>query len=207
MNLLRSDESRRVFKLVKDDTSSLLWLRDAESCYTQRSAFEETLDMIDSTFDFDRELFGSKAYLVASRSNMRHALASKPATVTQDKSPSSGPSRAIVNHLDANNDDNDVDTIREGSARPRSPHGERRAPYEKHSQTSGKPEDNPLQHTKHEQHPTAIELTGSIVRTGLVTTGLASQYFREAPTVASSIDPSIRKELEAVRNRLRASGL
>lgn len=139
--------------------------------------------MIDSTFDFDCELFGSKAYLAASRSNMRHAIVSKPVTVTQNRLPSSYPPRAIINRLVANHDGNDADSTRAGPASPQSPRVEHRAFYEKHSPSSG----------KHKQHPTAIELTDSIVRTGLVTTGLASQYFREAPTVASSIDPSVWK--------------
>jgi hypothetical protein len=63
-----------MFNLVKDDTSSLLWLRDAESCGTYRSVVNENLELIDMMFDFDQEIFSSKVYRMATRSNMMQAL-------------------------------------------------------------------------------------------------------------------------------------
>lgn len=95
--MLQSKENRHLFNLVKDDTSSLLWLRDAESCGTDRSVVNEKLELIDTEFDFDREIFSSKVYQMAARSSMIPALlggqndgkpaASFPATVTDSNSP------------------------------------------------------------------------------------------------------------------------
>jgi hypothetical protein len=49
-------------------------LRDAESCGTYRSVVNESLELIDSIFDFDQEIFGSKVYRMATRSSMKQAL-------------------------------------------------------------------------------------------------------------------------------------
>ncbi|CAJ2505686.1 Uu.00g130800.m01.CDS01 [Anthostomella pinea] len=73
-DLLQSDESRRIFSQVKDDTSSLLWLRDSESSGTSRSAWTQDLSAIKTIFDFDREVFTSKVYRMATRSNMVNAI-------------------------------------------------------------------------------------------------------------------------------------
>ncbi|KAA6415288.1 MAG: guanine nucleotide-binding subunit alpha [Lasallia pustulata] len=116
-NILRSDESRRVFNLVKDDTSSLLWLRDAESSYSARSTVAENSELLDSTFDFDLELFRSKAYLVAMKSSMKHELA-RSTTAMQQEAHATGIITDTSDLIDSNNgdDDEDADTIREPPA-------------------------------------------------------------------------------------------
>ncbi|KAJ0120087.1 hypothetical protein J7T55_000940 [Diaporthe amygdali] len=67
-------ESRQVFERIKDETSSLLWLRDAESIQTYRSAGTQDLGTVNATFAFDSEIFNSRVYQVATRSNMIRAL-------------------------------------------------------------------------------------------------------------------------------------
>lgn len=54
--------------------SSLLWLRDDESCYTQRSHFSETSEFLDATFSFDKEVFKSRAYQASMPFNMKEAI-------------------------------------------------------------------------------------------------------------------------------------
>ena len=73
-NLLQSDENRKAVALVKDDTSSLLWLRDAESHASLRSISTRNSVMLDTVFDFDHEIFNSKVYNMAARSNMKRAV-------------------------------------------------------------------------------------------------------------------------------------
>ena len=101
--------------MVKDDTSSLLWLRDAESCYSERSAFEENSELLDTTFDFDQEVFKSKAYLEAMRSNMKHELASRTSPELRQRAYSSGIIMDTNDLLTIDNDadDEDAATIRE----------------------------------------------------------------------------------------------
>jgi hypothetical protein len=90
----------------------LLWLRDAESCGTYRSVVNENLKLIDTMFDFDREIFSSKVYRMATRSNMIQALldgksedgnptTSFPVTVTESDT-----------SVEADVDESDVQTIR-----------------------------------------------------------------------------------------------
>ena len=50
--------------------SSLLWLRDADSCYSRGSIASESSKLLDRIFDFDREIFTSRVYQGAMRSNM-----------------------------------------------------------------------------------------------------------------------------------------
>lgn len=55
--------------LVKDDTSSLLWLRDADSCLSGRqSMMSESSTTLEVSFEFDHEVFSSKAYQSVIRS-------------------------------------------------------------------------------------------------------------------------------------------
>ncbi|OTA57547.1 P-loop containing nucleoside triphosphate hydrolase protein [Hypoxylon sp. EC38] len=61
-NQLLSKESRDLFSRVKDDTSSLLWLKDSESIGTIRSNWTQDLTSLGTSFDFDGILFSSKAY-------------------------------------------------------------------------------------------------------------------------------------------------
>ena len=59
---------------MRDETSSLLWLRDDESHDTRRSTCTENSELLDSSFIFDREVFGSRPYLTAMKSNMKRVV-------------------------------------------------------------------------------------------------------------------------------------
>lgn len=59
---------------MQENTSSLLWLRDDESCYTQRSHFSETSEFLDATFSFDKEIFRSRPYQASMPFNMKEAI-------------------------------------------------------------------------------------------------------------------------------------
>ncbi|KAE8310023.1 G-protein alpha subunit-domain-containing protein [Aspergillus transmontanensis] len=71
---LQRSESRVVFNRIKDDTSSLLWLRDSDSEMTKKSTVAEDLSLIEARFAFDTDLFSSRVYCSAARSTMVHAL-------------------------------------------------------------------------------------------------------------------------------------
>ncbi|MCJ1388715.1 guanine nucleotide-binding protein subunit alpha [Xylographa bjoerkii] len=75
--LLQDNESRRLINLVKEDTSSMLWLGEIASSYTRNSTITHSSNLLDTIFDFDREIFNSKAYQVALRSNMKQVLSQK----------------------------------------------------------------------------------------------------------------------------------
>lgn len=96
-DILQRDESRRIVKLVEDDMSSLLWLRDENSRHSRISISTENSKMLDAEFDFDPEIFNSKAYQVAMRSNMRKALSKKKETMAQRKR---SPLSTLTNALD-----------------------------------------------------------------------------------------------------------
>ncbi|KAL8987446.1 MAG: hypothetical protein Q9177_003342 [Variospora cf. flavescens] len=72
--LLRRPENHEIICSVRDDSSSLLWLRDDDSCGTRKSTCTETSDFLDASFAFDPEIFKSRAYLSAMRSNIRGAV-------------------------------------------------------------------------------------------------------------------------------------
>lgn len=63
-------ECRELLDRVKDDTSSLLWLKDSESIGTSRSMGSQNLETVNMMFSFDSEIFSSKVYRMATRSNM-----------------------------------------------------------------------------------------------------------------------------------------
>lgn len=67
-------ESRQIFGRVKDATSSLLFSRDAESTGTRRSIGSQNLATINTIFSFDHEIFTSRVYRMAMRSNMTQTL-------------------------------------------------------------------------------------------------------------------------------------
>lgn len=69
-------ECQSLLRLVRDDTSSLLWLRDSDSIGTCKSVGPQDLGTINATFGFDTEVFASKAYRTATRSSMLCALLS-----------------------------------------------------------------------------------------------------------------------------------
>ncbi|RDW92986.1 guanine nucleotide-binding protein subunit alpha [Aspergillus mulundensis] len=73
-NLLVTAETRIVFSRVKDDASSLLWLRDSDSEMTKNSMPSDRLSLVSARFSFDSDLFDSRVYRSAARSTMRQAL-------------------------------------------------------------------------------------------------------------------------------------
>ncbi|KAE8371867.1 G-protein alpha subunit-domain-containing protein [Aspergillus bertholletiae] len=75
---LQRSESREVFNRIKDDTSSLLWLRDSDSEMTKKTTVAEDLSLIETRFTFDPDLFSSRVYCSAARSTMVHALMGDP---------------------------------------------------------------------------------------------------------------------------------
>lgn len=75
--MLSARESRHILQLARDDTSSMRWLTDTESSSvagTLQSVGTQDLETLHARFDFDSEVFTSRAYQVASRSNMIDAL-------------------------------------------------------------------------------------------------------------------------------------
>lgn len=74
MNALRKRGSRHETTLVKEDTSSLLVIGDADFNYTDWTVSTGNSNFIDSRFDFDGEIFKSRVYQGALRSNMMHNL-------------------------------------------------------------------------------------------------------------------------------------
>ena len=81
-NLLQSDESRHVVDIIKDDLSSLLVIKEEDSCCTVRSIVSENSNMLDKNFDFDSQIFTSKVYQAALRSNMTKLLKGKGGQMT-----------------------------------------------------------------------------------------------------------------------------
>ncbi|MCJ1265924.1 hypothetical protein MMC22_005806 [Lobaria immixta] len=116
-DLLQSDESRRIVNQIGDDKSSLLWLRDVNSNHSRTSISTENSQMLDTIFDFDREIFNSKAYQAAIRSNMRQALSNKADTIAKrDRLPLDTLTDAL-DHVQLD-DSEDVQTVREQSLSP-----------------------------------------------------------------------------------------
>lgn len=72
--LLQNSDNREIIITVRDETSSLLWLRDDESQCTRKSICTENSERLDSSFTFDREVFNSRAYLAALKSNMKRVV-------------------------------------------------------------------------------------------------------------------------------------
>lgn len=114
---MQSDESRRIVNQIEDDKSSLLWLRDVNSDHSRASISTENSQMLDTTFDFDREIFNSKAYQAAIRSNMRQALSNKEDTTAKRDG---FPLDTLTDALDyvQLDDSEDVQTVREQSLSP-----------------------------------------------------------------------------------------
>ncbi|KAL9117504.1 MAG: hypothetical protein Q9187_005958 [Circinaria calcarea] len=114
-DLLQSSESRHIIKMVEDDTSSLLWIRDTESysCYSRKSALTENSVMLDTVFDFDREIFHSRAYQVAARSNMKQALINGKRTNMQHEVSDLALDSGLANFIKLDDDDQDIQTIKE----------------------------------------------------------------------------------------------
>ena len=75
--LLQSLESRHGIQRLRDDTSSLLWLRDSESILSRKTVSTFDSKVFETVFDFDGEVFNSRVYQMALRSNMKQVLSHK----------------------------------------------------------------------------------------------------------------------------------
>ncbi|KAL4995373.1 G-protein alpha subunit-domain-containing protein [Aspergillus recurvatus] len=73
-HFLEKPECRAVFSRIKDNTSSLLWLRDSDSELSRTSTMTERMSLVSARFSFDLDLFDSRAYRSAAMSTMRQAL-------------------------------------------------------------------------------------------------------------------------------------
>jgi guanine nucleotide-binding protein G(i) subunit alpha len=69
--MLEKTSTRKIFKRVKDDTSSLYIQRDSTSFY---SRYTDNLSKISKMFEFDRELFISKVYEKALRGSLKDTV-------------------------------------------------------------------------------------------------------------------------------------
>ena len=93
--------------LVKDDTSSLLLLRDTDSYLSRHSILSDSSSMLNVSFEFDREVFNSKAYQVAIRS----ALSRKKGKMPQRQAPPLNDAIDVVDHQRFNNTEDDAQTL------------------------------------------------------------------------------------------------
>ena len=73
-DILESNNSRRIFDQVKDDSSSLCCLRDSVSFWNRLTATTETSSKLSREFDFDAEIMTSKVYKGQMRSLVRRAM-------------------------------------------------------------------------------------------------------------------------------------
>ena len=71
---LQRQESRRILSSLRDESSSLLWLRDDDSCGTKKSVYTETSEFLDASFVFDPKVFKSRAYLAVMKSNLKRVV-------------------------------------------------------------------------------------------------------------------------------------
>jgi hypothetical protein len=69
--MLEKTSTRKIFKRVKDDTSSLYLQRDSTSIYSRCT---DNLSKISKMFEFDRELFISKVYEKALRGSLKDTV-------------------------------------------------------------------------------------------------------------------------------------
>jgi hypothetical protein len=93
--------------LVKDDTSSLLWLRDEDSCLSRQSIVSESSNLLDVSFPFDREVFNSKVYQVAIRS----ALSGKKGKAPQRQGPPLNDVIDVLGYTSLNETEDDAQNI------------------------------------------------------------------------------------------------
>jgi len=103
----------------------LLWLRDVESTYTPRSVLVDNSELVDTDFEFDREIFTSRAYREAMKSHMKRAIASG-STDQQDNGQFLASDMVVRDHAMAHRiiENHDVDSqTREEQFRELSPAG------------------------------------------------------------------------------------
>ena len=110
--MLQCDESRRIVRLIEDDKSSLLWLRDKDSSRTIQSIVSETSDLLEVNFDFDSEVFNSRAYQTAVRANMRQTLARKKGKMVQRDEPPSDDNVRDIDSRSSIESESDAQTVK-----------------------------------------------------------------------------------------------
>lgn len=93
--------------LVNDDTSSLLGLRNADSYLSRQSIVSDSSSILDVNFEFDREIFNSKAYEAA----MKSALGRRKRKMSQRQRPPSNDAINIVGYERFNDTEDDAQTI------------------------------------------------------------------------------------------------
>lgn len=107
--LLQNDESRHIMHLVKDDTSSLLWLKDTDSSFGRQSILSESSSMLHVNFDFDPKILNSKPYQAAIRSTLRRK---KRKTSQRQRTPSNN-AKSVVDYERSDDTENDARTVRD----------------------------------------------------------------------------------------------
>ena len=119
--------SRHIITRARDDTSSLIWAQNTERGIARQSTLTENSTMLDAMFDFDNEIFNSKAYQRAMRSNIRYGLnrRRKEEKSFEEPPPSMTTSSTISTPLERNERETHIAGIEstslrilEGGARP-----------------------------------------------------------------------------------------
>ena len=72
--MLEQTASRKIFRRVRDDSSSLNVQRDSSSLYSRWTGSISDISKISKVFDFERELFISKLYERALQNPLKHTL-------------------------------------------------------------------------------------------------------------------------------------
>ena len=109
--LLQSQESRHAIQRLRDDTSSLLWLRDSESILSRRTVSTFNSQLLETVFDFDGEVFNSRVYQVALRSNMKQVLSHKASRHSEPSDLASPTTNDTIPH-ENDEDGTDTETIK-----------------------------------------------------------------------------------------------
>ena len=81
---MESSQTRQILGRVKDDSSSLIALRETSSFYSSRATDTTNSSLLDRKFSFDSEVLRSKVYQGQIRSLFRRALSRGKATHSTD---------------------------------------------------------------------------------------------------------------------------
>lgn len=94
--------------LVKDDTSSLLWLKDTDSNFGRQSIFSDSSSKLDVNFDFDPKILNSKPYQTAIRST----FARKKGGIAQRQRTPPNDTMSVVDHERSDDTEDDARIVR-----------------------------------------------------------------------------------------------
>jgi hypothetical protein len=75
--MLEHKKSRRVFEQIRDDSSSLIVLRDSASLFSSSTHTKANSSKLSMRFGFDGELLGSRVYQGTMRSLIRRVIHSR----------------------------------------------------------------------------------------------------------------------------------